>query len=248
MYGLSCNSWFLFLKKVFFNFLMSSADLTVQGDTTMVFNFKIPDFLSLKSNKRGMSLIEVSMATVLAAGVGFISMEAQDNARVQMKTINVYQSASALRASIYDLINNTAYLTRDIRLENDDAVGNCIPNTFGPGVEAFGTGACKKDGKARSITLISPSESSESGKFIGGLNGGNIADKNKPTYFTEEGDRCTNESSKKCVLAVKASFQASCAEVSCSKKNPPSILKVSVEMKDHRGKNQKASFAAKPTV
>ena len=60
----------------------------------MVFNFKIPDFLSLKSNKRGMSLVEVSMATFLAAGVGFISMEAQDNAREQMKTINVYQSAA----------------------------------------------------------------------------------------------------------------------------------------------------------
>ena len=93
-------------------------------------------------------------------------------------------------------------------------------------------------GAATQINLREPVNPEYTGKFVGALYGGKIADKGNITYFTENGDRCSDSKSTKCVIALRAQFRAACATGACGLKQKPDILKVSVEMKDHRDENK----------
>ena len=62
--------------------------------------------LNIFKNNKGVSLIEASIAVFLAAGVGYVSMEAQENTTKQISSTAIYQTSAVLRDSFQDLIRD----------------------------------------------------------------------------------------------------------------------------------------------
>lgn len=212
----------------------------------------IRNSLNICKNNRGVSLIEASIAVFLAAGVGYVSMEAQENTTKQISSSAIYQTSAVLRDSFQDLIRDKGYVEADIRdRASNSNIKGCIPTTFGFGAKFTGPCSLNRD---TPIELAKPDDSSRLRFYGGTLGDGIIAGKNT-SYYTETGEVCENNDSLKCNIAVQASLKAVCVNTTECGANGPDLLKITVEIKDNRtetkvaGSNARSvNWAQKPSI
>lgn len=209
-------------------------------------------------SQSGLSLIEVLTAISLAVGVGFISMDAQETTNKQIKTIQIYLTASEIRNSLQTLLREKSYLTEKIRNHiKNIATKGCFPKSFDPdpasGDPTF-SGKCSKG--ETGITL--PKPDSDQGVFIGKTLGDNVissGDTNSPTYYNYNGEVCTNPERQSCSLAMVSTLISVCGSPGANCLNGPDLIKIKVELRDNRAETlvgtstaKKVPWAKKPSI
>lgn len=182
-----------------------------------------------------MTLMEILVGLVLMTGVGYMSMQTQENSNLQVKSISIYETSSMFRESIQSLISNKEFLSTQVR-EDNPLLRGCIPSNFGPGAKFYGN--CKLDSD-QGLTIKKPDDRF-SLAFIGELDSdGIISDAATPTYYSYTGKRCKDITSPSCSLGIYISIRAICIS-SCGANEGPDMIKITAEIKDHRDKETPA--------
>jgi hypothetical protein len=193
----------------------------------------------IKSNS-GMSLMEIVVGLALTGAVGYMSFESQSNTSKQVKAISVYETSSMLRELLLNLITHKSFVEGSFRgAEGNEQLRPCIPNSFDSENAKF-TGLCnppKTSGFAKvAIPMPTDDDKKNIGVTFGGLKPGmkNILSAGKVTYFDSNGRVCKNSDAPSCSIAAKAKLSHSCSSGMCGTNQGPDVIKIIVELKDHR--------------